>query len=103
MQSHKIPDFFQSILWSYDVSRLDPQEAMRTIIVQTINYGEWRHWQWIAKVYGKNTVRDFITEIPASEFRPEARALAAAIFGVTKIKYASRGAYIRAQKSLAEN
>ncbi len=81
---------------------MDSRDAMRTIVVQTVNCGEWRHWQWIIEAYGKNNIRDLIAEIPASEFRPEALALAAAVFGVKEMKYATRSAYIRAQKTLAK-
>ena len=102
MRPKKIPNSFKSVLWSYNLSRIDPRQAKRTIIVETINHGEWRHWQWIIKAYGKDTIRQLIANIPASEFRPEALALAAAVFGIKKMKYASRSAYIRAQKTLAK-
>lgn len=102
MKRQKIPDFFKSVLWSYDIGRMDARDAMRAIVVQTINSGEWRHWQWIMHTYGKDKIRDLVAEIPASEFRPEALALAAAVFGIKEMRYASRSAYIRAQKSLAK-
>jgi len=101
MRKTKMPHFFKSILWSYDISRIDPQRDIRTIVVQTINYGDWEHWRWLLKKYGKPRLRKLVENIPASEFRPEALALATAILDIKKMKYASRSAYIRAQKSLA--
>ena len=103
MSTTKIPHFFKSLLWSYDISRLDPHDAMRIIVVQTVNSGEWRHWQWVIKYYGKDSIRRLIEEIPKSEFRPEALALATAVFRVRKMKYASRGAYIRSQRAMAKD
>lgn len=97
----KLPDFFDSILWSYPLSRLDPHKDMRVIIVQTINYGEWRHWQWILRVYGRAQVKKIVESIPASEFRPGALVLAKLFFGITRMKYVSRSSYIEHQKNLA--
>lgn len=98
----KIPDFFGSLLWSYRFPLLDPGRDARTVIVQTINYGEWRHWQWILRAYGKAAVKKIIKSIPASEFRPAALILAKLIFDIKKMKYASRSAYIRYKKNLAK-
>ena len=96
-----IPNFFKPILWSYDLARMDAERDKRTIIIQTINYGQWRHWQWIAETYGREGVRRIIEETPESEFRPSALKLASILFGVGRMKYASRSAYIRHQKALA--
>lgn len=74
---------------------------MRTIVVQTINYGEWQHWQWIVRAYGKSQIKKIIELIPISEFRPGALVLAKLFFGIQKMKYASRSAYIEHQKNLA--
>ena len=101
MPTKRIPEFFHAILWSYDLARMDAEQDARTIVVQTINYGQWRHWQWIAKTYGRPGVRRLIEETPASEFRPSALKLASLLFDVPRMKYASRSAYIRHQKALA--
>ena len=98
----KIPSFFSSILWSYPLALLDPYKDMRVIIVQTINYGEWRHWQWILRIYGRAGVQKIVESIPASEFRPGALVLAKLFFGIKKMRYASRSAYIQYQKNLAK-
>ncbi len=103
MESMTIPDFFKPLLWSYDSSRIDPARDQRLIIVATINYGQWRHWQWLARAYGAQTLRRAIAEIPASEFRPQALKLAALLFRVGAMKYASRSAYLRHQSPLASS
>lgn len=102
MRKEKLPNFFQSILWWCKIEDLDVRKDIRMIVVQTINYGMWQHWQWVVRKYGKYKTRKLIENIPASEFRPEALALAAAIFGIKEMKYVSRSAYIRAQKTLAK-
>jgi len=102
MRKEKLPKFFQSILWWYKLDELDPDKDMRSIVVQTINSGLWEHWQWIVRKYGKHRIKRLLETVPASEFRPEALALAATILGIKEMKYASRSAYIRAQKALAK-
>ena len=96
-----LPPFFKPILWSYDVSRLDPKLNRRTIIIQTINYGSWKHWRWLVGSYGEAGIRSSLENIPESEFRPSALKLALLLFGPVKMNYASRGSYIRNQKTLA--
>jgi len=53
----KLPEFFKSLFWSYDFSTIDPQKNEERVIVNTINYGDWEHWQWIIKHYGKEKVK----------------------------------------------
>ena len=98
----RIPNFFKPVLWSYDLSKLDSAKDYRTILVQTINYGDWRHWQWLVKKYGKERIAHRIETLPASEFRSSALKLAQLLFGVKKIKYVSRSAYLKKQKNLAK-
>ena len=102
MRKGNLPKFFQSILWWHKFEGLDPDKDIRTIVVQTINSGLWEHWQWIVKKYGKHRIKRLLETIPASEFRPESLALACAVFDIKEMKYASRSAYIRAQKALAK-
>lgn len=88
-----IPDFFQPILWSYDFGALDTEKHRRTIVVQTINYGRWKHWRWITERYEKEGVAEMIASEPASAFRPPALFLAKILFSVQKHQYALRGAH----------
>ena len=96
----KIPKDFKYLLWSYNFSLIDPQEDKERIIVNTINYGQWRHWQWIVKYYGKERLKKIIENIPASEFRKEALKLISLLLNIKRMKYAFRGAKIRAEKDI---
>lgn len=100
MKSLSSPSFFRQIFWWGDVSKLNPDKDKQTIAVQIINYGMWKHWQWMINRYGKARLKKIIEETPASEFRPAALALARALFNVKKMRYASRSAYIQSQKTL---
>lgn len=89
----ELPSFFKPLLWSYDFSRIDSESHKKTIVVNTINYGDLRHWQWIARHYGRATVARILAEIPASELRPRAQKLAALLFSVKLFNDAPRGTH----------
>lgn len=86
-----LPIFFKPILWSYNFSKIDSARNKKTIIVNTINYGDLKHWKWLAKYYGIKEVQNELKEISASEFRPPALKLASILFSVNTFNYAPRG------------
>ncbi len=88
-----LPEIFKPLLWSYRFSAIDPQRHKKTVIVQTINYGDLRHWRWIADFYGKEEIHRVLTSIPVSELRFRARKLAALLFAITTFNHAPRGAH----------
>lgn len=96
----KLPKDFKYLLWSYDFSKIDPEEDIETIIINTINYGNWEHWQWLINYYGQERVKEIIKDTPISEFRERAFKLASLLLKIKKMKYVSRGAKIRAEKNI---
>lgn len=88
----KLPRSFAPLLWSYDFRTLDPENEKRPIIVNAINYGDLEHWRWLIRLYGKDGVRHVLEEIPVTELRPRVRRLATLMFGISKFRYAPRGA-----------
>lgn len=52
------------------------------IILNAINYGDFKHWQWIAQFYGKREIVRVVSEAPVDQIRKRARLLAAIIFGM---------------------
>ncbi|MBL7154974.1 MAG: hypothetical protein ISS88_00505 [Candidatus Portnoybacteria bacterium] len=86
-----LPSFFRPLLWSYNFDSIDLEKDKKTIIVNTINYGDLKHWRWVVKCYGKETIKKILTEIPATELRPRVRNLAALIFSIENFNYAPRG------------
>ncbi len=77
-----MPLFFKPILWSFDFSNISPKEDKRLIIINTINYGDLRHWRWISNFYGKEEIRKVLCQAPASQIRKRVRPLAAIIFKI---------------------
>jgi len=86
----KFPDDFKNLLWSHDISRIDPDMDKTLIIVNTINYGDLEHWKWIRDYYGKEEVRKVLTRIPAGQMRDRVRPLVAIIFQIDEFNHAPR-------------
>lgn len=90
MKKQNLPSFFKPLLWSYNFSRIDPENNKKLIIIQTINYGNLEHWRWINKFYGRKVVRDLLQNITSTELRPQALRLAGLLFNIERFNYAPR-------------
>ncbi|MDD4901421.1 MAG: hypothetical protein PHS62_04985 [Patescibacteria group bacterium] len=91
-QNNALPDFFRPILWSFDFNEINPDEHKKTIILNAINYGDLKHWRWLAEYYGRETIREILSNVSATELRPRALNLARLIFSIKNFNYAPRGA-----------
>ena len=101
-QKLKLPELFLSLLWSYDFSSIDVERDKQRIIINTINYGQWKHWQWIVNYYGGENIKQFIENTPISEFRPRALKLASILLGIKNLKYVSRSDKLKKTKNLSK-
>lgn len=79
---------------------MSPEKDQRIIIVQILNYGKMRDWQWLVEMYGRENLKKAIADIPASEFSPRTIELLGLVFGIGKMNYASRSDYIRDQERI---
>ena len=79
---------------------INPQRDKKRIIINTINYGNWRHWLWVINFYGKEKVKEIIENTPKTEFRKSALKLISLLLKIKEQKYASRSDYIKSQKNL---
>lgn len=86
-----LPDNFKPLFWSYNFQTTDTERHKKIIITQTINYGDLPHWRWLVRFYGKETIRQIVSHISVSEFRPRVRKLAALLFSIDSFNYAPRG------------
>lgn len=75
-----LPVAFKPLLWSYDFEHIDPLRDKKTIIINTINYGDLLHWKWLAQFYGKNEVTHVLRQVRQIEIRPSALRLASLLF-----------------------
>lgn len=86
-----LPDFFRPLMWSYDFNSLDLGKNKKTIILNTINYGDLTHWRWITNYYGRKEVKKVLQNVPAQALRSRARKLASLIFSLQNLNYVPRG------------
>lgn len=86
----KLPKSFKPLFWSYNFSNVDLEKSPKSIIVNTVNYGNIEQWKWIAEYYGKNSLQNEFSKIPQSEIRPRALKLAKLLFSIKPSKYAQR-------------
>jgi len=91
MRDKTIPNFFKPLFWSYNFDNIRPGKDKKTIIVNSINYGDLKHWKWLSDNYGKAGVAEVLAKVSASALRDRVRKLAGIIFKVKKFNYAPRG------------
>lgn len=58
--SARFPAFMQSCLWSYDISKIDPQKDRHLIITQAINYGTPQQLRWMLKNYADAEIKEAV-------------------------------------------
>lgn len=101
-KKQKLPKDFRFLMWGYDFNKIDPGKMRDRIIVNTLNYGNWRQWKWLADYYGRQQLKKIIQEIPKSEFRNyRALHLISLILGIQKMKYENRSVKIQAARNSA--
>ena len=86
-----LPSFFKPIFWSYNFSLIDPEKDKKLIVINTINYGDLKHWRWLINAYGKEGVRSVLERISSTEIRLRVQRLAAIIFDIKNFHYVPRG------------
>ena len=86
-----LPGFFKPILWSYDLSKINPYKDKKRIIVNAINYGDLKHWKWIGAYYGQKTIQEVLGGVSVSEIRPRVLKLASLVFSIKSFNHAPRG------------
>ena len=91
MENKKLPDDFKPLFWSQDYLKLDLIKDKKTIIVNTINYGDISHWKWIKNFYGEEEIRKTLMGLPHTELRVRVLPLAQLIFSIPHFNYAPRG------------
>lgn len=85
-----LPLNLKPIFWSYNFTALDPEKDKRRIIINIINYGNWKDWQWLLKQYGQEEVKKTIEQTPITEFRDRALKLISLLLAIEKFNNAPR-------------
>ena len=90
MKNKRLPAYFKQLFWSQNYLTLDPSKDKRTIISNTINYGDLSHWKWIKSFYGEKLIRKILMKLPYTAIREHVRPLVKLIFSVPRLNHASR-------------
>lgn len=53
----KLPEFFRPIMWSWTFDEIDVDLMKNTITIQALNYGDLKHWRWVAENFGREVVK----------------------------------------------
>ncbi len=59
--SAKLPTFMQSCLWSYDISKIDPQKDQYLVITQALSFGNQQQVDWILSNYSPDQIRAVVS------------------------------------------
>ena len=90
MSNPKLPPYFRPILWSYNFDKVDLLRDKKTVIINAINYGDLRHWRWIADFYGKSEVVEVLKNAPITAIISRVVNLASLLFKIDNWNYAPR-------------
>lgn len=59
--SAKLPALMQSCLWSYDISKIDPQKDQNLIITQALSFGSQQQIDWVLSRYSPDQIRSVVS------------------------------------------
>ncbi|MCX6809521.1 MAG: hypothetical protein NTZ65_02100 [Candidatus Berkelbacteria bacterium] len=71
----KFPKSVESVLWSYDINKIDLESHKRLIIAQVLNYGTRDATDWLFKTYNLNEIKKTAELIPAGQWDRKSLAL----------------------------
>lgn len=100
-EKKNLPEFFRPLFWSFKFEDLDYIEAKKTVVINTINYGSWKHWQWLNETYGSAELKRVVENCYLSEFHPAAIKLFTLLLNFQGPKYENRSAYFEREKITA--
>lgn len=91
MNDKKLPKSFEPLFWSQDYEKLDLDLDKKTIIINTINYGDLDQWKWVKTFYGEEIIKDILMKSPDTELRDHVKPLVQIFFSISQFNHAPRG------------
>lgn len=55
-----LPNFLQSVLWSYDISKMTCEEDRDLVITQVLNHGDKKQLEWLTKTYSRKEIENVV-------------------------------------------
>jgi len=56
-----LPQFMQSCLWSYDISKMDSQKDQHLVITQALSFGNRQQVDWVLSHYSSGQIRAVVS------------------------------------------
>jgi len=78
----KLPKSVESVLWSYDVNKIDLSLHKKLIISQVLNFGTRAATDWLFKTYELEEIRKIAEQIPIGQWDRKSLALWALYLGI---------------------
>jgi len=70
-----LPKSVQSVLWSYDVNKVDLELHKKLIIAQVLNFGIKEATDWLFQTYNFDEIRKVSETIPSGQWDRKSLAL----------------------------
>lgn len=78
-----LPSRVQRLFWDADILKIDPDIHADAIMERVLNYGDLGDWQWLARRYGEDAIRQKLSGTSTNRrdnLRPESRRVASLVF-----------------------
>ena len=75
ISNERLPKFVESVLWSYDLRKIDLNLHKRLIITQVLNFGTKEATDWLFKTYSFDEIREKAQQIPLGQWDKKSLAL----------------------------
>jgi hypothetical protein len=72
---NKLPKAVESVLWSYDIDKIDFNMHKKLIISQVLNYGTSDATDWLFTAYERKEIRKVAEQIPLGQWDKKSLAL----------------------------
>ena len=85
-----IPLSVKSLLWSYDLNKIDLTKHKKLIITQVLNFGNKEATDWLFCTYSKDEIAQVASSTPIGQWDKKSLALWSLFLGVKPISRAER-------------
>lgn len=79
---YMLPKEVRTVLWSYDLKKIDPEKHQKTIVAQVLNWGSKKATDWLFRHYGKKQVAQIARQIPRGAWHKKSLALWSLVLGI---------------------
>jgi hypothetical protein len=86
----QIPDSVKAVLWSYDLTKIDPAKHKKLIISQVLNFGSLDAISWLFSSYSAADIKEAALKTPLGSWNRKSLNLWILYFGLDKTQFKTR-------------